>query len=155
MILGAGGAARALSVELAKRGAGHITIVNRSRKRGEELTEHLKSVIGASACDETWERSYTVPAGTDMLINATSIGLYPDLNIPDIDYDTLTDRVIVCDIIPNPLHTKFLARAQECGCRTFDGFSMLVNQAAVSFKLWTGLNAPIEVMLEALKSTSV
>lgn len=86
----------------------------------------------------------------DILVNCTSIGLYPDTNVPDINYCTLKSSTIVCDIIPNPLHTRFMSRAQACGCQTLDGFSMLINQAAVSFKLWTGLDAPVEIMKIAM-----
>ena len=70
---------------------------------------------------------------TDILVNCTSIGLYPDTNVPNINYNTLKSTTVVCDIIPNPLHTRFMAKAQACGCKTLDGFSMLINQAAVSF----------------------
>ena len=77
-------------------------------------------------------------------------GLYPDTNVPNIDYNTLKFTTVVCDIIPNPLHTRFMAKAQACGCKTLDGFSMLINQAAVSFKLWTGIDAPVEIMKMAM-----
>ena len=97
-----------------------------------------------------WEGCYNVDEDADILVNCTSIGLYPDTNVPDINYCTLKSRTIVCDIIPNPLHTRFMSRAQACGCKTLDGFSMLINQAAVSFKLWTGLDAPVEIMKMAM-----
>lgn len=150
VVLGAGGAARAIAVELALAGVQKITIVNRSRDRGETLVKLINEKTKAHAEFVLWEGCYNVDENTDILVNCTSIGLYPDTNIPDINYDTLKSTTVVCDIIPNPLHTRFMAKAQACGCKTLDGFSMLINQAAVSFKLWTGIDAPVEIMKMAM-----
>lgn len=150
VILGAGGAARAIAVELALAGAQKIIIVNRSRDRGETLVKLINKKTTAHAEFTLWEGCYNVDEDTDILVNCTSIGLYPDTNVPNIDYNTLKSTTVVCDIIPNPLHTRFMAKAQACGCKTLDGFSMLINQAAVSFKLWTGIDAPVEIMKMAM-----
>lgn len=150
VILGAGGAARAIAVELALAGARKIIIVNRSRDRGETLVKLINEKTTAHAEFTLWEGCYNVDEDTDILVNCTSIGLYPDTNVPNIDYNTLKSTTVVCDIIPNPLHTRFMAKAQACGCKTLDGFSMLINQAAVSFKLWTGIDAPVEIMKMAM-----
>ena len=150
VILGAGGAARAIAVELALAGAQKIIIVNRSRDRGETLDKLINEKTTAHAEFTLWEGCYNVDEDTDILVNCTSIGLYPDTNVPNIDYNTLKSTTVVCDIIPNPLHTRFMAKAQACGCKTLDGFSMLINQAAVSFKLWTGIDAPVEIMKMAM-----
>ncbi len=150
VILGAGGAARAIAVELALAGAQKIIIVNRSRDRGETLVKLINEKTTAHAEFTLWEGCYNVDEDTDILVNCTSIGLYPDTNVPNIDYNTLKSTTVVCDIIPNPLHTRFMAKAQACGCKTLDGFSMLINQAAVSFKLWTGIDAPVEIMKMAM-----
>ena len=150
VILGAGGAARAIAVELALAGAQKIIIVNRSRDRGETLVKLINEKTKAHAEFALWKGCYNVDDNTDILVNCTSIGLYPDTNVPDINYYTLKSTTVVCDIIPNPLHTRFMARAQACGCKTLDGFSMLINQAAVSFKLWTGIDAPVEIMKMAM-----
>ena len=150
VVLGAGGAARAIAVELALAGAQKIIIVNRSRDRGETLVKLINEKTKAHAEFALWEGCYNVDENTDILVNCTSIGLYPDTNVPDINYYTLKSTTVVCDIIPNPLHTRFMARAQACGCKTLDGFSMLINQAAVSFKLWTGIDAPVEIMKMAM-----
>ena len=148
VILGAGGAARAIAVELALAGAQKIIIVNRDR--GETLVKLINEKTTAHAEFTLWEGCYNVDEDTDILVNCTSIGLYPDTNVPNIDYNTLKSTTVVCDIIPNPLHTRFMAKAQACGCKTLDGFSMLINQAAVSFKLWTGIDAPVEIMKMAM-----
>ena len=89
---------------------------------------------------------------TDILVNATSIGLFPNVNEkPDIAYDTITKEMIVCDVIPNPPHTPFLREAESRGAKTLDGLGMLVCQGAIGFKMWTGLEAPVDVMYQALK----
>ena len=150
VILGAGGAARAIAVELALAGTRKIIIVNRSPDRGETLVKLINEKTTAHAEFTLWEGCYNVDEDTDILVNCTSIGLYPDTNVPNIDYNTLKSTTVVCDIIPNPLHTRFMAKAQACGCKTLDGFSMLINQAAVSFKLWTGIDAPVEIMKMAM-----
>jgi len=150
VILGAGGAARAMTVELASAGVAHITIVNRNREKGEALVALLNNKTQTSAQYSPWDKPYMIPADTDILVNATSVGMYPDPSVPDIDYSTLLPGMIVCDGVHNPVQTPFLIKASQIGCKTLDGFSMLVNQGAISFKLWTELDAPVEVMRQAL-----
>ncbi len=150
IILGAGGAARAMTVELAKAGVSRITVVNRGEERGKALVELLNGKTTAKAEFVRWDKTFVVPQDVDVLVNATSIGMYPDPNRPDIDYASLRSDMTVCDGVHNPVITPFLREAAKSGCRTLDGFSMLVNQAAVSFKLWTGLDAPVEGMKVAL-----
>jgi len=150
VVLGAGGAARAMTVELAGAGVKHITIVNRSKEKGEALVDLLNSKTRADAEYVLWNKTFKIPEETNIVVNATSIGMYPDPNKPDIDYSTLLPDMIVCDGVHNPVQTPFLMAAAERGCKTLDGFSMLVNQGAISFKLWTGLDAPVEVMKNAL-----
>lgn len=150
VLLGAGGAARAIAVELAEHGMSHILIANRDPERGRALVELLNSRTAASARYVPLTPHFPIPADCHILVQATSIGLYPDPGCPDIDFSSLDPGTVVCDIIPNPIHTRFLQRAAERGCRTFSGFDMLVNQGAFSFQLWTGREAPIEAMKTAL-----
>ncbi len=151
VILGAGGAARAIGVELALAGAGKLTIVNRTVERGQPLAEHLNARTDAAARFVPWDGDYAVPQDTDILINATSIGLYPDISAqPAVDYDSLHAGMLVCDVIPNPPHTPFLQAAEDQGARTIDGLGMLVYQGAIGFKMWTGMEAPVDVMHQAL-----
>ena len=150
VVLGAGGAARAIAVELAMAQAGHITLVNRSESGGKILTAILNDKTPVKADFVLWDYTYPIPAGTDILVHATSIGLYPDTGCPNIDYDTILPGMVVCDVIPNPPQTEFIKKAKIRGARTFDGLGMLVNQGRIGFKLWTGKDAPVEVMKAAL-----
>jgi len=152
VLLGAGGAARAIGVELALAGAYQITVVNRTEKRGKELTGLLNRKTPAQAFFFTWDRSYAIPEGTDVLVNATSIGLFPDVDQkPDIVYDSIAKAMSVCDVIPNPPHTPFLAEAEKRGAKTIDGLGMLVYQATIAFKMWTRHDAPVDEMKRAIK----
>lgn len=151
VILGAGGAARAISVELALAGAGALTIVNRTKERGLALVDHLNAKTDTMSTFIHWPADYALPEETDILINSTSIGLYPDVDgRPDLDYDTVHAGMLVCDVIPNPPNTPFLQIAREKGARTLDGLGMLVYQGAIGFTMWTGEEAPVEVMHQAL-----
>jgi shikimate dehydrogenase len=151
VFLGAGGAARAMSVELALAKAGKITIVNRTRSRGEELAALLRDRTGIDAEFVPWLGAYHVLADADILINATSIGLFPDVDaMPAVALESFRPGLLVCDVIPNPPNTAFLKAAAACGAHTLDGLGMLVHQGAVAFKMWTGVDAPIPVMYQAL-----
>ncbi len=150
VVLGAGGVARSITVELAGQGVEEITVVNIERTMGENLVTLLNENTDTNANFIFWDETYNVPSDTDILVNATSVGLYPDTNKANINYETLTEKMIVCDVIPNPPQTAFLDEAKKVGCKTFDGFSMLINQGAISFKFWTGQEAPIDVMRTAL-----
>ncbi len=151
MVLGAGGAARAITVELALAGAAEIVIVNRSEERGQELVALLGEHTPVKASYQAWTDNLAIPATTDVLVNATSIGLYPDVaDMPLLDYATIRPGMIVCDVIPNPPQTRFLDAAKARGAITLDGLGMLVYQGAIAFKLWTGQDAPVDVMKKAL-----
>ncbi|PIE36204.1 shikimate dehydrogenase [candidate division KSB3 bacterium] len=153
VILGAGGAARAIGVELALAGTSHITIVNRSVERGQELVNLLNDKTQTAAAVVEWNSSYKIPPETDVLVNATSIGLFPDIEAkPDISYESLTSEMVVCDVIPNPPRTPFLQEAESRGAATLDGLGMLVYQGAIGFTMWTGVEAPVQVMHQSLKT---
>ena len=152
VFLGAGGAARAMSVELALAGASHITIVNRTQSRGEELVRTLNQKTPAKAEFVQWVGDYPVPPEANILVNATSIGLYPNENDkPRVMMATVGPGLLVCDVIPNPPQTAFVTAAAGRGARTLDGLGMLVYQGAIAFKLWTGLEPLIPVMRQALE----
>lgn len=147
IVFGAGGAARAVSVELALAGAGPITVVNRSRDRGQALTDLLNQQTPASAALVLWDRTFSVPRDTDIVVNATSIGLYPDIDGRlDIDMASLGPGMVVADGIHNPPRTHFVRDAEARGCTVLDGLGMLVNQGVIAIKYWTGVDVDPAVM---------
>lgn len=147
LLFGAGGAARAIAVESALAGAESITVVNRDAGRGGELAALVTAQTTARGEFCAWEGGFAVPAGIDILIDATSVGLYPDVDaVIDVDLDSLQDGLLVADVIPNPPRTRLLRAAEARGCRTLDGLGMLVNQGALAIQLWTGIDPDREVM---------
>ncbi len=151
VVLGAGGAARAIAVELGLSGVGEITIVNRSAIRGEELAALLRERVKISAQLVHWEGDYAIPPEADIVVNATSIGLGDAAARVPIDIASLRPELIVADVIFNPPQTWLLRTAADHGCRTLDGLGMLVNQAVIGFRIWTGIEPDAAVMREALE----
>ncbi len=151
VVFGAGGAARAIAVESALAGATHITVVNRDHGRGEELATLVDEATPASADYVRWDHPFAIPAGTDIVVNATSIGLFPDSDARlNLDVATLGYAKVVADVIHNPPITHLLRDAAAAGCTTLDGRGMLVNQARVNIRLWTGVDADGTVMRNVL-----
>jgi len=155
VVLGAGGAARAICVELALAGARHLTIVNipRDMALGESLVKILKENTRVAVDYVPWTGKFKIPPVCDILVNATSIGLFPNIqDKPDIDYDSIPKGTYVQDVIPNPAFTPFLREADRRGLRWQSGMQMLVNQAALNITMWTGLKPDKAVMLKALEA---
>lgn len=159
VVLGAGGAARAVTVELALAGAASVLVVNRSAQRGRDLAELLAGPVaeragaGFRSGFAPWEGDFAVPDGTDILINATSIGLYPDgdARVP-VAEASLRPGLVVADVIPNPPRTRLIAAAEARGCRPIDGLGMLVAQGAIGIRYWTGVDPDESVMRQALEA---
>jgi shikimate dehydrogenase len=151
VVLGAGGAARAIAVELALAQAAEITIVNRSAARGQELTDLLRDKTSVAAEYAAWNEDYSVPQAADILINATSIGLFDRNARVPVKPDTFRPGLVVADVIFNPSDTRILREAKERGCTTLDGLGMLVNQAAIAFQFWTGIAPDAALMREAVE----
>lgn len=152
VMFGAGGAARAIGVEVALAGAAHITVVNRSPSRGEELVTLLNEKTPAGSNFVRWEGTFDVPSDVDVVINATSIGLYP--NVDDrlaLNLDTLSAGMVVADVIPNPPETHLVREATKRGCQVIDGLGMLVNQGVIGIKYWTGVDVDASVMRRTLE----
>jgi len=152
VMFGAGGAARAIGVEMALAGAVEVTVVNRSADRGTELAKLLAESTHVPASFVRWDGDYKVPANADVLVNATSIGLYPDVDARlGLDVNTLRPELVVADVIPNPPRTRLVRDAEARGCRVIDGLGMLVNQGVIGIKHWTGIDADAGVMRRALE----
>jgi len=152
VLFGAGGAARAIAVELGLAGVRRITIVNRSESRGAELAGFLRDKLNLDAAFVAWSGDYAIPEETDVVINGTSIGLYaPEARLA-LDLTTLKPGMVVADVIFNPVRTRFLDDAAASGCRAIDGLGMLVNQGIVGVQYWTGITPDAAVMRKALES---
>ncbi len=150
-VLGAGGAARAIAVELALAGAAEVVVVSRRPEPGRELAELISARTSATGRQAPWQGVWAVPSALDLLVNATQVGLYPGgADLPAVDLDTLRPPLVVADVIPNPPTTAFVAAARSRGLTALDGLGMLVNQGAVAVKLWTGVDPDRTVMRDRL-----
>jgi shikimate dehydrogenase len=151
-ILGAGGAARAIAVELALDGAQDFLIINRDQRRGEDLVNLLNSKLNASAKFISWSSKYKIPESIDVLINATSVGMADSDSFDlDIDISTLRNNLIVADVIVNPPQTNLLKSAAAVGATTIDGLGMVVNQAVIGVKYWSNFDVDPAIMHAELK----
>ncbi len=151
VILGAGGAARAIAVELGLSGVAEIVIVNRTAERGQTLVDLLNERGKVPARLMHLSGDYAVEDGFDIVINATSIGLGDaEARVP-LDLNSLRPGMVVADVIFNPPQTRLIRDAAARGCTTLDGLGMLVNQGVIGFKIWTGVDPDPGVMREALE----
>ena len=152
-LLGAGGAARSIGVECALAGASRVAVINRNVERGAALAEVIGKNTRAEAEYIPWIGPAKLPEGTDILINATCVGLHPHGDeCPDVDFDGVRPGMVACDVIFNPVDTPFLRACAARGARTIDGLGMLVNQGCINFELWTGVKAPRDAMYATLKA---
>jgi shikimate dehydrogenase len=152
VVFGAGGAARAIAVETALAGAAAITIVNRDPSRGAELVALLDERTPVQAELVAWDGPYSVPESTDIVVNATSIGLFPALDARlELELDSLRPGLVVADVIPNPPRTRLIRDAEARGCTVLDGLGMLVNQGVIGIKHWTGIDPDPGVMRRTLE----
>lgn len=152
VLFGAGGAARAIAVELGLAGIQRITIVNRSASRGAELVGLLRDKLKIDANLVVWPKNYAVPAGTDIVINGTSIGLYSPESRLDLDLSSLKQGMVTADVVFSPVRTRFLDESAARGCLAIDGLGMLVNQGIVGIQYWTGIDPDAAVMRKALEA---
>lgn len=152
VLFGAGGAARAVGVELALAGASRITVVNRSHDRGQHLVDLLNKKTPTNADLVVWSQTYAIPAAVQIAVNATSIGLYPDVGGQlDVDIESFRPDLVVADGIHNPPRTLFVREAAAHGCTVLDGMGMLVNQGVIAVKYWTGVDVDADVMRKAVE----
>ena len=152
VLLGAGGAARAIAFSLAKAGA-KLTIANRTVPKGRALASTIEEKLGMNVEVVSLARAELTGAlkNADVLINATSVGMYPKADQTLVSASMMHRGLIVNDIVYKPLRTRLLREARRARGRTIDGLGMLVHQGALSFEIWTGKRAPIKVMDAAAK----
>lgn len=152
LVLGAGGAARAVVYALATAGA-QVTVLNRTSSRAEALIQHLAPAVPPSSLSsQLLHREILAEEAThaDLLVNATPVGMWPHgEGSPWPDDLPLPSHLTVFDLVYNPLETQLLRQARRVGARTIGGLGMLVHQGALAFELWTGRLPPLEVMRAA------
>ncbi|MBN2008818.1 shikimate dehydrogenase [candidate division KSB1 bacterium] len=144
VLLGAGGAARAIAFGI-KQEHGQLTILN--RREEIEMAESLAADVHCSFGDL---KDADVIQHADIIIQATSVGMAPLQHVDVIDIKLLQSNQIVFDIVYNPMHTKLLKAAKQIGCTVIPGFEMLLLQGVIQFELWTGRDAPVEIMRDVL-----
>jgi|SaaInl4_135m_RNA_FD_contig_41_1615051_length_1584_multi_4_in_0_out_0_2 shikimate dehydrogenase len=151
VVLGAGGAARAVVAALGGAGVSEIVIVNRTEARAESLAARARDRMGVTARSGPLTPEALREALTDasMLVNTTSGGMHGATPL-QVDGSLLTPPLVVYDIVYSPPETDLLRAASANGCNTLNGLSMLVHQAAIAFESWTGEPAPVDVMRDAL-----
>ena len=145
VVLGAGGAARAVTLSLARAGAPEIRLVNRTRARAETLRAALPDIPVQVMDWGDWKRAF---AGAGLLINATSLGMAGGPML-EISLDNLPRQAAVADIVYNPLETNLLERARMRGHKTMDGLGMLMHQAVPAFAAWFGVTPQVTPALRA------
>ncbi len=161
VLLGAGGAARAIAVEMALAGCSQIMLVNRDEKRGRDLEALLRGKVRETVKTTghdlvvtyvPWHGDFHVPPAADIVVNATSIGLFPniDARIP-LAMESVHAEMMVADVIPNPPMTRLVREAGEKGCRVIDGLEMLVGQGVIGIEYWTGKTPDAGLMRRALQ----
>ncbi len=148
LVLGAGGAARAVVSGLATAGAAHIWVFNRTAARSHDLCTQVGS-WSKGACRPILEDELAQAAAqADVIVNATSIGMGDSVKLSPIAVDVVTRRHVVADLVYGREPTALVARARSLGAICLDGLEMLVQQAALSYELWTGRMAPVDLMRE-------
>jgi shikimate dehydrogenase len=148
LLLGAGGAARSIAVQLCLSGIGRLLLANRTRTRAEDLAAFLKQTIPHADISVVTMGESSLAAqllDTDIIVNATSIGMHPHdpLLLPST---ALSPQHLVCDIVYRPLQTPLLRAAEQQGARTVDGLGMLLHQGAKAFEIWTGYAFPLALI---------
>lgn len=147
LIVGAGGAARAIAFQFAKDGA-NVTIANRTEKKAIDLATDVSSVGFASGYG--LEKLRELISDSDILVNCTSQGMYPNTQESIASSEDMHSELTVFDIVYNPLETRLLKEAKKAGAKVVSGEMMLVYQGAEAFRIWTGVEAPIDVMKRAV-----
>lgn len=149
-VLGSGGASRGICMTLAFNKAKKIYICNRTYEKAIALAKDINNQVKECSIpvpmiNKEMEKAVN---NSDVLINTTSVGMFPDVDDTPLVKSVLNEKLIVCDAIYNPKKTRLLREAEEIGCKTVNGLAMLVYQGVESFKLWTGINAPQEIMFK-------
>ncbi len=153
VMLGSGGAARAIAFGLCMEGnIGHLTLLGIDDQERSALATDIKAKTGTSITDAQLNASTLEPALAEahLLIHCTPIGMHPKIEHSCVPKELLHTGLTVMDIVYNPLNTQLLQDAQAVGCRTIQGIEMFLHQAVAQFELWTGESAPVNTMRNIL-----
>lgn len=146
VVLGAGGAARAVAVESALAGAAHVTVMSRDPAPGHAVVDLVRAAGGQGDWAK-WNPGDGVDPEADVVVNTTPVGMFPEVHaVPPIDYSSITSAMLTADLVVNPINTRFLDRCAAQGAQTLSGSGMLVNQAVLGIQMWTGVRPDFEVM---------
>jgi shikimate dehydrogenase len=148
LIVGCGGATRAIAMTLASRGARKILIANRTEQKAHDLVGEVNAKVRPCSEVVTMQRAALAAAlkQADVLINTTSVGMHPHEDRMPIEEDLIPGGIVVSDIVYNPMRTRLLKAAEAKGCRIVTGLGMLVYQGAEGFRMWTGVEPPVDEM---------
>lgn len=149
-MLGAGGAGRAMAVELGWAGAAHLTVITRREAQGRDVADLVHRVAGIPTAWVRWDGVVKVPDGTGILMNATHLGCAPACEPVPLDWGSLSASTTAVDVITNPRITPFLRTARDLGCPIVDGVEMLVQLAMQLFETWTGISPDESVFQQAV-----
>ncbi|WP_019636718.1 shikimate dehydrogenase [Paenibacillus fonticola] len=146
LVIGCGGAARGIVYALLQEKPGSVIIANRTIEKAQELADEWAHLGAISACGMEELANVLQESHIDIVVNTTSVGMYPKAGELPIPAELLSPNMVVSDLIYNPLKTELLVRAESIGCRIHNGLGMFVYQGAYAFEYWTGRPAPIEAM---------
>ncbi len=152
-ILGNGGAARAIAYAMLSEGVQKLTIVSRNASRGAALAKSLSDAFCEKIAVENilFDEFGKIREDLDLVLNATSVGMFPHVDETPLSKEFLSPNFAVCDIVYNPVETRLLREAREAGAKTVSGVSMLVYQGAKSFEYWfPGKKADVKTMMSAI-----
>jgi shikimate dehydrogenase len=151
LLLGAGGAARGVAYALAKEGAAHLFIANRTKERAVELAAAIGAFVTSTGIglDEVND----IAAEVDLIVNTTSAGMHPNINEVPVSTGIVKPHHIVSDLIYNPRITRFLRESEAAGARIHGGLGMFIYQGAYAFEYWTGTEAPAAAMRKIVEQS--
>ncbi len=151
VILGAGGTARAVAIELAKAGVAKITIVNRTAERGEALAKFVREQTNVATEHVAWDGDYLLGPEAQIVVHATTIGVNDPEAKVRVNLVGVSPGLVAIDVVASPSPTRFLRDAKRAGATTVDGIGMTVHQAALAFRLWTGIDPDEALMRDAVE----
>jgi len=151
LVIGAGGASRAVSISLCSRGVEKLYITNRTYKKAEKLSKEINSKVRKCSSSFKFDEVGKILKEIDIIVNTTSVGMKPHINETPIKTDNIMKKTDIVDIVYNPSKTKLIKETEKKGCRVVNGIDMLVYQGSEAFKIWTELESPVDDMKISLE----